>query len=90
MVFVIHLKSLLLHPRVTLIDNQTNQARYQKPIGARPLKSGKPKVVRPSPPKVVPSNENNAVLLDIAIKAPEQNAQLLGAKLQAQYTICER
>jgi len=49
--------------------------------GERPLNSGRPNVVRPSPPYVSPRIENRAVFCEIARSWPLQNAQPRGAKL---------
>jgi hypothetical protein len=51
-------------------------------MGAQPWKSGKANVLFPSPPKVVPSNENSAVFWLIGMSWPSQNAQPVGAKLK--------
>ena len=40
------------------------------PNGTRPRKSGSAKVVRPSPPYVVPNREKSAVLLEMASNCP--------------------
>src|SRR5438034_6614601 len=46
----------------------------------RPCRLGSANVVRPSPPKVVPSKENRAWFCDICRVCPLQNAQFLGGK----------
>src|SRR5262249_9264234 len=47
-------------------------------IGIRPRRSGRAKLTRPSPPKVVPSNENSAWFWLIGRSAPSHRAQPFG------------
>src|SRR2546423_2440472 len=56
-------------------------------IGALPCMSGSAKVDLPSPPYVVPSNENSAVFCDIGSIWPSHHAQPLGAKLNGKILI---
>src|SRR5690349_5254907 len=54
---------------------------------AAPWRSGKPNVLLPSPPYVVPSNEKSAVFCEIGRSCPSQNAHPLGAKLNGKIRI---
>ena len=60
------------------------------PMGTRPRRSGRPKVVCPFPPYVVPSRANNAEFCEIAISWPLQNAQPAGAKVPPNIRISPR
>src|SRR6185437_11438539 len=51
------------------------------PSAARPRRSGKPKVVYPSPPNVVPMRVKRASFSEIGSRWPWQSAQPTGAKL---------
>src|SRR5438067_2170894 len=50
-------------------------------IGVQPWRLGRAKVVRPSPPYVVPSSEKSAWFWLIGRSCPLHNAQPFGAKL---------
>jgi hypothetical protein len=51
-------------------------------IGIRPRRSGNAKVTRPSPPYIVPINENSAWFWLMGRSCPLQSAHPFGAKLK--------
>jgi hypothetical protein len=56
-------------------------------MGAEPWRFGKANVLLPSPPNVVPSNENSAVFWLMGSSWPLQRAQPKGAKFPAKILI---
>jgi hypothetical protein len=59
-------------------------------IGTRPRRSGSAKFTRPSPPKVVPSSENNAWFWLIGSSCPLHSAHPRGANTKDMIRISER
>src|SRR5208337_314947 len=60
------------------------------PTGTRPCISGSPKVVMPSPPKLVPSRLKSAVFWEMERSCPLHCAHPTGAKLKATNRISPR
>ena len=57
------------------------------PIATLLCKLGNLKVLTPSPPKLVPNNENKAAFCDIGNKEPSHSAHPVGAKLNPKISI---